>query len=664
MFRRRRRNPQPELADWQLTTTRLVWLSVASALVLLPHVLRIPPWMTLAYVALALWRLGAALYGVRLPSRLVVALLAVLVTVGVWRSFGTVLGRDAGVAMLMFLAGMKLVETRTLRDAYVLCFLGYFLAVTNFLYSQSMLMGAYMFAVVLVTTATLVALNVEDERLAPRARLRTAGVLLLQAIPVMALLFVLFPRIPGPLWGLPKDAHGGVTGLSDSMNPGSISDLGQSDAVAFRVSFDGGRNPPASQLYWRGPVLWDTDGRRWTGDRRLELGVTPPPVTALGPALLYTLTLEAHQQRFLLALDLPVEAPPGARMGADFQIWNDQPVRDRSRYTMRAWPQYRVDALSPGARERALALPVGQHPRSRALAREWREASPTDAAVVERALQHFRQQPFVYTLSPPLLTGDVVDEFLFLSQRGFCEHYAAAFTVLMRAAGIPARVVTGYQGGEPNPLGDYLLVRQRDAHAWAEVWLDGQGWVRVDPTAAVAPIRVEQGMQAALPESVGAGSALGLDADGSVLAAVQQLRQAWDTINNSWNQWVLGYGPARQAELMARLGFGSVDWRWLGIAMLLTVTAILALVTAWLLRRRPTDPVQRAYQHLCRKLARVGLPRRPHEGPRDYVDRVIRARPDLREALSALVEEYVAARYAGTGGDPRTLARAVAGFRA
>lgn len=480
----------------------------------------------------------------------------------------------------------------------------------------------------------------------------------------MLLLFVLFPRIPGPIWGLPKDAHGGVTGLSDSMNPGSISDLGQSDAVAFRASFEGGEMPPANRLYWRGPVLWDTDGRRWTGDRRLELDATPPPVTPLGPALAYTLTLEPHQQRFLLALDLPGAAPPGARLGRDFQLWSDQPVRDRLRYSMRAWPDYRVDALSAVERQRALALPVGQHPRSRALAREWRAQAASDDEVVQFALLHFREQPFVYTLSPPLLTGDVVDEFLFLSQRGFCEHYAAAFTVLMRAAGVPTRVVTGYQGGERNPLGDYLLVRQRDAHAWAEVWLDGRGWVRVDPTAAVAPIRVEQGMQAALPDSVGAGSVLGLEGSAPMLAAVKQLSQIWDTVNNSWNQWVLGYGPARQAELMARLGFGRLDWRWLGIALLVTVALVLAAVVAWLLRGRRPDPVLRAYRRLCGKLSRAGLPRRPCEGPRDYAARVVAARPDLRAPLLPLVDEYVAVRYGGIAGDARHFARAVAGFRA
>ncbi len=659
---RRRARFDAETAAWRLEAPRLLWLIAASTLVLVPHALRIPFWISAAFVVLVGWRLLAVLRGLPLPSRWFLSAFALAFVPGVWLSFGTVLGRDAGVAMLVFLAGMKLLETRTLRDAYVVCFLGYFLIITNFLYSQSMLMGVYMVLVVLVTTSTLVVLNGDDEHARVRQRLRVGAVLLLQAIPVALVLFVLFPRIPGPLWGLPKDAFAGVTGLSDAMSPGSISSLSQSDAVAFRVRFDG--PPPASsELYWRGPVLWDTDGRRWSGEQRVRAGL-PPEARTGGTPVDYTVTLEPHQQRWLFALELPVRVPDGARLTRDFQLLARQAVRERRRYSVRSYLQHELRGLSPAERERALALPVGKHPKARRLAADWRAAARDDAEIVRRGLAYFTEQPFFYTLKPPLLGGDTVDEFLFLSRRGFCEHFAAAFTVLMRAAGVPTRIVTGYQGGEPNALGDYLVVRQRDAHAWTEVWLEDRGWVRVDPTAAVSPTRIEQGMTAALPESEGAVAALALEAGLPLRDALRGLRDALDTVSNGWNEWVLGYGPQRQRELLANIGLDANDWRRLGLVLLVALMITLTLVTAWLLRpRRQLDRAAREYARLCRKLARAGLARAPNEGPVDYAERVARERPELAAAVANAIERYVALRYAPRGGDLRALRDAVSALR-
>ena len=662
-MKRTRHKPRfdAETAGWRLDLAQLTWLIVSSTLVLVPHALRIPLWMAAAFVTLAGWRLAVATHGFALPRRAVRVTIALVLVPCVWLTFGTVLGRESGVAMLVLLTGMKLLETRSLRDAYAVCFLGYFLIVTNFLYSQSMLMGGYMVGVVLVTTATLGVINDGGGgRVIPRLRL--AGTLLVQALPVMLVLFVLFPRIPGPLWGLPKDAYSGITGLSDSMSPGSISSLGRSDSVAFRVAFDSA--PPASsQFYWRGPVLWDTDGRRWSGDQRLQPGRQPEAAT-LGAPVDYTVTLEPHQQRWLFALELPAIVPEGARLTRDFQMLSSQAVRERTRYPVRSYPDYRLLGLDPGERNRALNLPPGQHPRARSLAADWRAETDDAAALVRRALDYFGEQPFYYTLQPPLLRGDTIDEFLFLTRRGFCEHYAAAFTVLMRAAGVPARVVTGYQGGELNPLGGYYIVRQRDAHAWAEVWMEQRGWVRVDPTAAVSPTRIEQGMEAALPESEGAVAALALEAGAPLHAALRRLRHAWDTVDNGWNQWVLGYGPDRQRALLDGIGLDAGDWRALGLALLVTVAALLALVVAWLLRPlRPPDEAARLYARLCRKLARVGIVRAPHEGPCDFAARVAVERPDLDAALRTAIDRYVAVRYAADGGDLRLLREAVSAFR-
>jgi len=648
-----------ETHNWQPQRVHLLWLTAALALVLAPHAMRIPLWVATSFVALALWRMACAFGLVRFPGRWLRVLVSLLLFLGIAVSFGTIFGKSAGVAALVVLAGLKLLETATLRDAYALSFLGYFLVVTNFLFSQSVLVGAYMFVAVVAMTAALTALNAGTT--SPLERLQTAGALLLQALPVMLVLFVLFPRIPGPLWGLPKDAHSGLSGLSDKMSPGDISQLGLSGATAFRVKFDG--QPPENKyLYWRGPILWRTDGRTWTqGETKLvrHLGLD----AHVGEPLDYLVTLEPHQRTWLFALDMPVAVPPGKIGTTDFQLRSIKPVRKRIQYRARSYAQYRTPGISGEDFRRALELPVGAHPKARELALKWRNAGLQPDAVVAAALAYFRNEPFFYTLRPPRLDGDNVDQFLFGSRQGFCEHFAASFTVLMRAAGIPARVVTGYQGGERNPLGDYLMVRQRDAHAWAEVWISGRGWVRVDPTAAVAPERIELGLEAAIPAVAGT-AILGIEAGDAVLDVMRTMRNAWDSLNNSWNLWVLGYGPQRQMQLLSRIGLDASDWRklvlWLGSAVLGLMVA-----TGLLLMRRPgkRDPALRAYTRFCNRLARQGMPRRPSEGPLDYARRINARRPDLCAWVDQITELYVDIRYAGGRGDVGDLKRAAAAFR-
>jgi transglutaminase-like putative cysteine protease len=333
------------------------------------------------------------------------------------------------------------------------------------------------------------------------------------------------------------------------MHPGDISRLIQSDELAFRAEFKA-RQPTPQQLYWRGPVLWDYDGRTW-------LTHTPPdfvPLHAagLGEPLTYRLILEPQRQPWLLLLGLPKRLPPlpGSHLGPDLQWQSDKPIDQRLQYEVEAWPDYRLQADTPPG-PRALALPAEGDPQARELARQWQAQSANDAAIVARALTLFRQEPFHYTLAPPPLGLNAVDGFLFASRRGFCEHYAGSFVFLMRAAGVPARVVTGYQGGEKNPLGGHYVIRGRDAHAWAEVWLAGQGWVRVDPTAAVAPSRVERGIAGALP----AHERIGGFVDAGWL---MPLRLTWDLVNNQWNVWVLGYDDDRQRRLLERLDRKSV----------------------------------------------------------------------------------------------------------
>jgi transglutaminase-like putative cysteine protease len=322
-------------------------------------------------------------------------------------------------------------------------------------------------------------------------------------------------------------------------------------------------------------------------------------------------------------------------------------LRVRSRVSFVSALDYRASVAEAAAiLQQSLALPAHFNPRTRALAAEWQSLPPREIA--EAALTKFRSEPFYYTLQPPLLGPDAMDEFLFTTRRGFCEHYASAFVFLMRAAGVPARVVAGYQGGEVNPVDGYLTVRQSDAHAWAEIWLAGQGWVRVDPTAAVAPARIEQGIAAALPEGEPLPVVVRIDADW-----LRQLRNRWEAANNSWNQWVLGYNPQRQREVLSRLGLADADWQKMTATLAVLCGTALLIVTLWTLpARRAVDPVQRAWQGYCKELARRGMARAEWEGPLAFAQRVARERPDLAELTSEAAACYAELRY-GCQGDAR-----------
>lgn len=645
-----------------LAARQAFWLlgaAVACCAPLLPY---LPTWLGALSLLLMFW-FGHLLWRrAALPARRIVLLLALAGASGIAMHFHTLFGRDPGVAMLTLLFALKLLEMRTPRDGFTIVLLGYFLALTQFFYAQSITSALLMLGGVMLTTAALITLNHAQQR--PVGAVRLAGLMLLQALPFMLLLFVLFPRVQGPLWGLPGDAYGGLTGLSDSMTPGSISQLTQSDAIAFRAKFAGelaGRAPRQNTLYWRGPVLNHFDGRTWSIIRG-HVGNLLPYASVTDRILDYTVTLEAHNKPWLFALELPLTIPPDSLMSGDYQLLAKTPVRTRLRYAMTSSAEIvaGVDESSATLRA-ALQLPPGFNPRSRAMAIAWRsELGNDDAAMVRRMLSHIRRENFVYTLSPPLLGEHSVDEFLFDTRRGFCEHYAASFVFMMRAAGIPARVVTGYQGGELNPVDGTLIVRQSDAHAWAEVWLRGHGWQRVDPTAAVAPDRIERNLAVALP----AGEPRPL----LMLPQyrwLHDMRFRWEALANVWNQWVIGYNPQRQRDLLASLGMRTPDWQQM-TTVLGTLSSILLLAfTAWALHQRQrNDPALRAWNRFSRKLARLGLARNPWEGPEDYARRVCAnlpetARKPVRESeeIRAIASLYIRLRYAAPSIDQTQLLR-------
>ena len=620
-------------------------LLVILILVVLPHLFHLAWWIIPTFFIMLLWRylIFQQQRGWSFSPTLQFSL-ASLVLLSIFLSYGTWFGRDAGIAFLVLLCGLKWLEMNSRRDAFLLVFLSYFLIITHFLYSQAIVMTLYLGIVTWLITATLLSLSDNNDKLPSIQRLRLSATLLVQAIPLMIVLFFLFPRLNGALWSLPKDAYSGVTGLSDSISLGQVSKLSLSNDVAFRVKFHG-EIPPPSSRYWRGPVLWWTDGYNWQGRIPYYKKMKERPLHPLGEAVNYTVTLEPHNQRWLLALDLPAQAPPQGYLSIDHQVLAYNLVHQRLTYQLSSYIHYRADVLK--YYYFGLFLPEGKHPRARDLAKQWLQQNPQPQAIVQRAVQYFNQEPFIYTHTPPLLMVDPIDEFLFETRQGFCEHYAAAFTVLMRAAGIPARIVTGYLGGMVNPIGNYLIVRQRDAHAWSEIWLPNQGWVRVDPTAAIAPERIEAGIDSALPAQE---NLLGtfLNENSMVVQVWQNLHYRWDIINNTWNQWIVSYNLSRQQQLLGQLGLEDFDWRGMAILLLVLSMTILFLLATWIWLRssiKINDPTQQIYQRFCRKLARRGLHRHLSEGPLTFANRISTLRPDLAEAANQIIALYLQTRY-------------------
>jgi len=650
----------PGLAD-----APMAWLVGAMVTAALPHMLRVPFWTSLMFCALCLWRLAsvnprAPMIAGGATGFLLRLLLGGGVLGGVLASYGTITGRDAGVALLILLAAMKLAELQSGRDYFVAILIGLFLLLTNFFFIQTMLSAVYLAFCLALFVGALISANDDRPQVLSAPRLKLAGTMLLQALPLMLLLFLLFPRVSGPLWGMPRDARAGNTGLDDQMTPGAISQLSLSDEVAFRVEFEGVM-PEPSALYWRGPVLWFTDGVKWVPD--LLHGGTPK-LRTVGNAFGYTVTLEPTGKNWIYALEQAPRPPAQATFTHDLQLRTRGPVQNRLRYRMASWPDYVLTGASPDELKRALQLPPGRHGRTLELAAQWRAQESEPARIVERALTLFNREPFYYTLSPPLLLEDAVDQFLFDSRQGFCEHYAAAFVVLMRGAGIPARVVTGYQGGMLNPVGNYLVVRQRDAHAWSEVWLGGRGWVRVDPTAAVSPARIRQGIDSALPDSV-LEVPLALQDSAIARDIWERVRFTWDAVNNQWNQWVLGYDQNRQSMFLRRIGFDRVDTQQLVLGLTLTVATVLAVLAVWMFRNRSRggDPARRVYDRFCRVLARHGIARRPVEGPLAFAERAGLRFSASAENIHDIARLYADVRYARRTDLLPQLRRAVAQFR-
>ncbi|MFT3802925.1 MAG: DUF3488 and transglutaminase-like domain-containing protein [Burkholderiaceae bacterium] len=608
--------------QWERDRRDTLFLMAATLLTALVHFPFVPVWASIGFALLFVWRLGLVLSGRALPSAPIRWLAATACLVAVWVQYETFIGRDVGVTILLLFLGLKLLEMRARRDLFVVLFLCFFLLLTVFFEDQSLPIALAVTLAVVALVTTMVTMQFGDQEAPIGKRFRLAGGLLLQALPIAALLFVLFPRLQQPLWSMPEDKIRARMGLSESMRPGSISELTLSTEIAFRVVFPDGA-PPPSQMYWRGPVLGAFDGRAWrAAPMRPSARQADLEHAGADTGIRYTVTLEPQEQDWLYALEAPVQVqglPVAARLDAQMLLHGPSPNGSRLRYDVVSQPRFTLGRHEPAQSLAALrALPDGFNPRARALAERWRDELPTPRQRIDRVLAWFGQAPFRYTLSPPVWGTHGIDEFLFDTGAGFCEHYASATTFLLRAMDIPARIVTGYQGGEPNPVNGSWLVRQGDAHAWVEAWLDDQGWVRVDPVNAIAPERIEPGSRGAWTDEAA-----------PVLAGGQRLWQLLslnlDAMANAWNQWVLSYDGATQQRLLARLGLDGVlgDWRELAGLLAAAMGVLIgaaALVT--LHPRHPRDPIERWYREFCERLAVVGLDKLPHETAGQHLERI------------------------------------------
>lgn len=626
------------------------------ALVLAPQARTLPVAVSLLLVLLLGWRWVLWRRRAPLPSRWMLGITAVLVLVVAsalaWQA-GSGLGRDLAVALLGAFVVLKLLECRALTDATLVTQLSFYLLLTLYLSDQPFWLALYSMAIGAWVLRNWLLLH------HPEARSRLAiwpllGRMALLGLPWALALFVLFPRLEHPLWQLPQSAPRGTTGISDIMRPGSVGQLIRSPEVALRAEV-AGAPLPASALYWRALVLWDYDGTTWhpARQRRQQLAPAPEPPPGTSQGIDYSITLEPSRQQWLFVLDRGQALSAGVEAAAtpDGEFMARRPVEQRIRYRAHSTLAPAPEWLSPATRRLALSLPAG-NPRARALAAQWAETHADPAARVQAALRLFAAAPFAYTLNPPPLGREQVDSFVFDTRRGFCEHYAGSFVFLMRAAGVPARVVTGYQGGEYNPIGQHYVVRQSDAHAWAEVWLDGRGWIRVDPTSAVAPSRIEQGLDAAVGDEAGAWR------PSQQPGWLQDLRWAYEGVVYTWQRWVLQYDHAQQARLLDTLGAGAGPGQLLAGA--LGMLCLLALVPLWR-RRAPADPLDAAYARFCGLLARHGCERAPAEGPQDYATRASAQLPRAADAIAAVTAVYIGVRYGNAAASRR---EAVAAMRA
>ena len=633
-------------------------------LVFIPHFSHLPAWLIVVMIGLLVWRGAHELLLCAIPGKVVLFLFTIMLLLGLIYSYHTLIGRDAGSAMLLGLLCLKLFEIKSFRDISIVVYLALFSIVINFLFNQSITIAITMlFALVFLFTALIgfqhdykikyTASNTPLDfiQLNETAHLKLASKMLLQALPFAIVLFILFPRVDGPLWGLPEDAFSGKTGLSDKMSPGRISQLSDDNAVAFRVKFDS-PVPPSNKLYWRGPVMWNFNGYDWDSPEKERIVLRAFNFTAIGYKTDYAITLQPHNNYWLFALDVPSTLPERSRFSANMQVVSFLPVQKLKRYSVTSYTNYVLPAYSSITMERYLQLPKSDFTnpesklyKSHQLIKTLKDNNNAQNTI-NNVLNYFATQNFYYSRKPPLLFDNPVDEFLFDSKRGYCEHYASSFTVLMRLAGIPARIVTGYQGGIINPIDNYMTVRQSDAHAWSEVYLNDKGWVRIDPTAAIPTENIEN-TDDALRLNSNNKKTNRLFQSNWLSKQMTQFRFAWDAVNNRWNQWVLGYNNKRQKAFFAAIGIPEITWKGLSQLLFGSLT-LLSLFLAWIVfskNSKHKNKTQILYLHFLKKLKKDSLIKGKSEGALHFSKRAAIKLPKHKDLITKITLLYQELRY-------------------
>lgn len=612
-------------------------------------------WLPTVYAAWLFALLGFSAWRARrqvLAAPAWIRLPLLLATVGLLiYSAGSPIGREGGSALLGGLIVLKLLESTQRRDARVITAAALFFCMIGFLFGQGLTLTLYFCVVATLCFLALHMVSLDEARNWPHLRgqlrhgLRVSARVAAAAIPLTIVTFVFFPRLSSPLWGAPWDATQGRTGISDRMRPGALSKLWNDDSPAFRVTFDGAA-PPPSMRYWRGPVLWSFDGEEWSRPDALN-SIGPAQVEADPDTIVsYEVLMEPTEQTWWFPLDIPLATPNDTRITGDGQVRARRPlIGPRSERFRSAW-RYTFDNIpASGQLWLGRQLPARGNARARALAAGWRARhGRNDQAVIDEALALFNRE-FMYTLEPPPLGRDIIDDFLFNTKAGYCEYYASSFAFLMRAAGIPTRIVTGYQGGMFNGPGGYWIVRNSDAHAWTEVWLEGRGWMRVDPTAAVAPERIDRGsLAAAMPEAANWYS------EGWGL----EWRNRFDLIARYWRKAVIEFDAVRQRNLLQQVGLEDMNWQALGGGLLIFGGLGLAL-GAWLSLRglgaRTRDPLLNAYRRFVARLARAGVTREASEGPVAFGERAADNLPQAAPAILELTRRFAEQRYGESAHD-------------
>ena len=620
---------------------------LAHQLVLLPLYFFVPVWIAVINTIAA----GAVFYCSRNPHVVINRWLKVAVTLvaiaGVLVAFRKFSGRDAGVALIAVMYGLKILEIRTRRDANLILSLSFFILIAGFFFSQKPIIAFYQFIPVIAVLNGFIAMqSLQKFELASstlKSVLKDLSRYLLIAIPIMIVLFVFFPRLSGPLWRMPG-ASLATTGVSDVMSFSEISALQTSDNIAFRVTFNGAA-PEETELYWRVLVLDTFDGIAWQRSRRNPMADLD--VTLQSGTFDYSVTLEPTKLNYLVTLDRPLNSPQNAVIVNDQTVFSRFRVLDRTRYQLTSSPSLIIDSVLPASqRQLYLNLPSTGNSDSIEWAEDLRETVNSDAEFVNQVLRVINQQEYFYTLTPGEMDEEIIDSFWLDKREGFCEHYASTLVFLARAAGIPARVVVGYQGAEKNPLADYWIVRDANAHAWTEIWLEGRGWVRFDPTAAIASHRVDDSLMQEYEQR----NSLFDDFDIVELDQIGLLKelQYWmDEMNTSWNDWILDYNRARQRQFFQNWGFSRVTNQMLIIVMSVIVAFFVFLSgIKWFHTRSSLDPLAKALENYLTKLAEGQIIEiAPSDGPKTISLKLASVDKEKYHHHIDVLQRYIVARY-------------------